>query len=453
MNILRSSDICVGSVLSLIYPSPVTSNAGTSVEERNMSRQNLPRNLHQPASPSDGRRYGVQSPRTPASPTIEQLLHSDAVRWSASNSPTSPGFGRDHDLEDDHTPLHKKSILAKVKERAKRWRQNLGKKKQSQDGNATPSWGVSLDEYEEEDDGGPDGDPEYLGAPMYESEMAPEGLKETARQHPRAVPVISEKHTLPSSAVEDANIQEKLNPPNSPKQKASDNGQVTSPSKTLTESVTEKLQPAYDSVTEKLAPAYATLSETTHNIAAKIQGLTVSTPSEEPGLTEQTDQKNYDKGVSVKEYLYQKFEPGEDEKALSKAITEAISPKKSPDGKGVVDKVREAVSSLLRAEEEAAPSKSTAAVPSASSAAVSSIRTVTPPPSVTPRHPSTHKTLTPPTHTTLTPATRTATAFPPALSTNSRPAPATHRSNAANPTTNYPASSFAHEGTHKFIQK
>ena len=29
--------------------------------------------------------------------------------------------------------------------------------------------------------------------------MAPEGYKETARQHPRAVPVISETHVLPGS--------------------------------------------------------------------------------------------------------------------------------------------------------------------------------------------------------------------------------------------------------------
>lgn len=86
----------------------------------------------------------------------------DATRWSGSYSPTSPAYGRDHDPEEDHTPMHKKSVLAKVKERAIRWRQNLRKKKQSQDGNSTPSWGVSLDEDE---DDGPDGDPEYLGAP------------------------------------------------------------------------------------------------------------------------------------------------------------------------------------------------------------------------------------------------------------------------------------------------
>lgn len=46
-----------------------------------------------------------------------------------------------------------------MKERAKKWRSNLIKKKHSDDSNTTPSWGVSLDDDEDEED------PEYLGAP------------------------------------------------------------------------------------------------------------------------------------------------------------------------------------------------------------------------------------------------------------------------------------------------
>ena len=46
-----------------------------------------------------------------------------------------------------------------MKERAKKWRSNLIKKKHSDDSNATPPWGVSLDNDEAEED------PEYLGAP------------------------------------------------------------------------------------------------------------------------------------------------------------------------------------------------------------------------------------------------------------------------------------------------
>lgn len=43
-----------------------------------------------------------------------------------------------------------------------------------------------------------------------------------------------------------------------------------------------------------------------------------------------------------------KLEPGEDEKALSQVISQAISPRKGPGDTGVVEKVREAVTFLLR---------------------------------------------------------------------------------------------------------
>lgn len=223
---------------------------------------------------------------------------------------------------------------------------------------------------------------------MYESEAAPEGYKENAKKHPRAIPMISEKHALVSSVGQE---NEKQNPP-SPN------------SKTLTETVTEKLSPAYakvsdtvtdklspayakvsDTVTDKLSPAYATVSDTvteklspacakvsdaTHVIASKIQGLTISTQNgtktnknmtaNEPDtytsdvkVDDQTSPRGqiWDKGVSVKEYIKNKFEPGEDEKALSEVITNAVSPRKSPREGGVVEKVKEAVSSLLWHEE------------------------------------------------------------------------------------------------------
>lgn len=65
----------------------------------------------------------------------------------------------------------------------------------------------------------------------------------------------------------------------------------------------------------------------------------------------------FDKGVSVKEYLMHKLEPGEDERALSQVISDAISPRRSPGDIGVVGKMKEAVTSLLRPEQE--PSQST----------------------------------------------------------------------------------------------
>ena len=86
--------------------------------------------------------------------------------------------------------------------------------------------------------------------PVYESEKAPEACKETARQHPRAIPVVSEKHVFPNSIKHDVE-QEKQKP--------------LSPNNTITETVTEKL-----------GPAYAAVSDATHAIASKIAGLTIA---------------------------------------------------------------------------------------------------------------------------------------------------------------------------------
>ncbi|XP_075633643.1 uncharacterized protein LOC142606129 [Castanea sativa] len=309
-------------------------------------------------------RYG-DNPKSPTSPTFEQLLRGDGSKWSPNSSSTA--FGRDHDPEEDHAHPQKKSVLTKVKEKAKKLRNTLSnKKRNSEDDNTTPSWGVSLDDYEEEEEEEEEEeDAEYLGAPMYESELAPETYRETARQHPRAIPVISEKH-VPSSSVNCNAEQEKE--------------KTTSPNKTITETVTERL-----------APAYAAVSDATYALASKVQGLTVSTPAAsqttsreaiapqplsgqtvpqtysgtsvpqtysssfapEIGTHANTSEQIWDKGVSVKEYLMHKLEPGEDERALSQVISEAISPRsrRTPGDIGVVEKVREAVTSLLRHEE------------------------------------------------------------------------------------------------------
>ncbi|KAK4606562.1 hypothetical protein RGQ29_000690 [Quercus rubra] len=306
-------------------------------------------------------RYG-DNPKSPTSPIFEQLLRGDGSKWSPNSS--SPTFGRDHDPEEDHAHPQKKSVLTKVKEKAKKLRNTLSnKKRNSEDDNTTPSWGVSLDDYEDEEE--EEEDAEYLGAPMYESELAPETYRETARQHPREIPVISEKHVLSSSV--NCNAEQE-------KEK------TTSPNKTITETVTERL-----------APAYAAISDATYALASKVQGLTVSTPAAsqttsreaiapqplsgqtvpqtysgtsvlqtysstfapEIGTHANTSEQIWDKGVSVKEYLMHKLEPEEDERALSQVISEAMSPRsrRTPGDIGVVEKVREAVTSLLWHEE------------------------------------------------------------------------------------------------------
>ncbi|KAJ7980815.1 Low-temperature-induced protein [Quillaja saponaria] len=388
-------------------------------------------------------------------PTVEQLLRGgESARWSPnSSSSSSPLSMRDLGLEDDHGHHQKKSsVLTKVKEKAKKLRHTLSKKRHGdEDGNVTPSLGVSLEDYEEEEDA------EYLGAPMYESELAPEEYRANARQHPRAIPFISEKHVLTSSVKEGVGktSQEKPHSPNrratqaatanlSPKATAqamtskplSPNNKATqaatvklsspekataqamtskppSPNKTATQVATAKLlspnkataqamtseplsphkirtetassnphdpnKTITETVTEKLAPAYATVSDATHAIASKIQSLTISNPAAEqpssvpaaqqPSLAPAAPQSGMhanssdkmwdkgDKGVSIKEYVMNESEPGEDERAPSQVISEAISTRRTPGDAGVVEKVREAVTSLLRIDE---PSRNTA---------------------------------------------------------------------------------------------
>lgn len=73
-------------------------------------------------------------------------------------SPSSPYYERSkfHDPEDHQ----KKSVLTKVKEKAKKLRNSIGKKKH-EDGNVTPTYCVTIEEEEEEEEE----DSEYLGAP------------------------------------------------------------------------------------------------------------------------------------------------------------------------------------------------------------------------------------------------------------------------------------------------
>ncbi|RWW87679.1 hypothetical protein BHE74_00003482 [Ensete ventricosum] len=102
-----------------------------------------------------------------------------------------------------------------------------------------------------------------------------------------------------------------------------------------------------ETVTELLTPAYAAVSEATQAIASKIQG---SSPR-----YEMVAKQVWDKGVSVKEYLMQKLEPGEEDRVLCEVITEAVSPRYVSHGcaeAGAVMKTREeAVSSLTGKEE------------------------------------------------------------------------------------------------------
>ncbi|KAJ0248338.1 Low-temperature-induced protein [Hirschfeldia incana] len=279
------------------------------------------------------------------SPQLEPVAELETLKTHVDNSGTaeasklSPTGSTRKENEHHHEEHshHKKSLFSKMKDKAKKLQHSLsGKRRHDEEGSdatMSPPFGRSEDHQVREAAGGyatlsprdkskdhkgrEEGEveeehPEYLGAPMYESKKAPEELKETARQHPRETPVITETNVLSVLPAK----QEVIN----------------SPSKTLTETVTETL-----------APAYAKVSEATHAITKKIQDMafpeSTDTEPKTNGVSESNtagtnqqagfNSKVWDKGVSVKEYISQKFEPGEDDRALSQVITKAISPRKA----------------------------------------------------------------------------------------------------------------------------
>ncbi|XP_051113398.1 uncharacterized protein LOC127239344 isoform X2 [Andrographis paniculata] len=285
--------------------------------------------LERPRRPlfSDNLSSETPTPSQKTSPTFEQLLKDDE-KWLSPMS-TSPTFEFSNDPHQQNqystSPAGRKSVMARVKERAKKLRYSLsGRKNRLEDefhNNAIHSmqrhpWPASAvfdhhniadHDRDRDNDGRSDEeremDPEYLGAPMYESESAPESLKETARQHPRAVPVISKNHRTPTCT------------------KCKE--------------------------TEQHGNSESPLSR---NTSKAQRAISTSDAGKNSGSL------TWDKGVSVKEYFMNKLEPGEDERALSQAITEAISPRKSTDqAAGVVDKVKEAVTSLFRHQESSFP--------------------------------------------------------------------------------------------------
>ncbi|RDX99416.1 hypothetical protein CR513_17520, partial [Mucuna pruriens] len=388
----------------------------------------------------------VDTPKTPPTiHTMEQLLrageaskskHSPTYSPSSSSnssSPSSPFFQRlrHHDPEEDHGQTQKKSVLTKVKEKAKKLRHSLSKRKH-EDGNATSPTSAIGDGVEE--------DAEYVGAPMFEWEKVNAVSKATnLRQNSRGNPVTPdrEKHVISSSDkhVVEQDQEKSLNRSLSKRTITIQPATTTSPNATTT--ITTNIntntntntntnsntntntnlsgpnpnKTMSETVARKLAPVQVERPDASHSITSKIQGLTVSKPTEHmhdhsssSAVTPKTTRNNtfsyasprnpplkapslpssstpramsapvtptpasapplgrkstnptaqiWDKGVSVKEYLMNKLEPGEDERALSQVISEAMSPRRTPGDAGVMEKVREAVTSLLRTEEPA----------------------------------------------------------------------------------------------------
>lgn len=193
----------------------------------------------------------------------------------------------------DHGRVDKKSMVVNVKTKVKKWKRLLPNKKQNNV--RIPPWhsqlkekeGSDPDEYEEQY-------PEFYGAPMYGSETAPD-IYEDFKQKPAVDPDPIQTSTSDSSI--DSSISKK---------NVAENIQWKSLTRTLS---------------EILAPTYAMF-------ASKIQQ-----PTPAALLPDKKDEENGNpilkRSLTVKEYILQKLEPGDDERALLQAITETISPRKN----------------------------------------------------------------------------------------------------------------------------
>lgn len=98
---------------------------------------------------------------------------------------------------------------------------------------------------------------------------------------------------------------------------------------TKTTSATALAHKAASTVAGKLAPVYEKVAGAGSTIMAKVQGsATGVTGHENRGGADAEHEVKTDKGVSMKEYLAEKFKPGEEDKALSEVILGLLSRQK-----------------------------------------------------------------------------------------------------------------------------
>ncbi|MFS7934545.1 hypothetical protein Hanom_Chr05g00392801 [Helianthus anomalus] len=246
------------------------------------------------------------------------VISGDGSKWSHIASQIKK---KNHDQEDDGNRHNKKSVLAKVKETAKKLKISLRRKKPSEKNEspcdlAPPSTGVGpKDKGEEKEE-----DAEHHCAQMYES-------KHKSANNKQSLLSTSGKH------LEKLNTKESKDEhaPSDPSVDAADTDDTKNQTSTTIDVPKAHEFPQRDS---RFSGLSVSTSDTNENKCDR------SLKEEENAKGES---KTIDKGVSVKEYLMHKFEPGQDERALSKVITQTISPRRY--------KMREDMNSFLKNEE------------------------------------------------------------------------------------------------------
>ncbi|KVI11953.1 hypothetical protein Ccrd_009645 [Cynara cardunculus var. scolymus] len=287
--------------------------------------------------------------------TFQQLLQIEDSNWSQKQR-------KNQDQADDGNHHNKKSVLAKVKDKARKLKCSLSGKKhhdenESRGPSTTPPSSVGREE-----------EAKYRSAPMNGPKLAPDTHKQASRDHHREAPVTRiQNHYTTSNAREPCAPIQQVSRVQSDQalEKSEDERANSSSTNAITKAQSNNQPPPDTSVVASETDANNQVPTTAHvskvhdlpESGSKFSGLKVSTSKSvaskaDESVKEGEDMKDeshtWDKGFSMKEYLMHKFEPGGDERELSQVITQTISPRR--------DKVREVMSSSLKNDE---PSEST----------------------------------------------------------------------------------------------
>ncbi|KAI3679905.1 hypothetical protein L2E82_50885 [Cichorium intybus] len=238
---------------------------------------------------------------------------------------------------------NKKSVLAKVKEKAKRLKHSFSIKKHRHD-NDPPCTSVTRTPIPGSENKRGENVEFHSARKMPESKPIPDTNKQAAISIPTKHSTLSkDEHASSSNTITET--QSKNQAPEDRSSVAADpdtKNQITSAVAAESDQKDQVASTA-DVPKEHDLPVSG---------ISRFSNLTVSTSSTgDRSIEEGEKTQTRDKGVSVKKYLMHKLEPGEDERALSQIITQTISPRR--------DKVREAMSSFLKSEE---PSESTSKI-------------------------------------------------------------------------------------------
>ncbi|XP_073001130.1 uncharacterized protein [Typha latifolia] len=295
-----------------------------------------------------------------------------------------------HAGEEEHH--EKKPVLKKVKEKVKKIKDTISKKRHDHDHHSEEEEEEEEEEgyHEDDEDKLVEPDPEVHGAPMYDTTAISDIVTDQMNKEPERIRLgdftgpLEEDPSSPMSAnpaprggeeigtsavIQSFEAMTVTDQPEDRKEAGS-----TSPTTLPHPDETSKGEEHQKSYAEKLKSAALGTTEYGKKIASTVYdkvagaGTAVMAKVHDPHpsgttVTEGGEVAHQDKGVSMKEYITEKLKPGEEDKALSDVITDAIHKRNEEiehkvreeatgnegrtEGAGVVGKIRGAMTSLI----------------------------------------------------------------------------------------------------------